>query len=172
MLTAGDDPQALESALRLGLAAGLPDEELLPGMEKLCELESAQKAEAERMAERRREAEAEAAKQAAEEAAELALRQRKLPKDGEVVLLSGLDKGLGPFGHGELDLKKHNGRFGRVVEQPTPSNRYLLRVAYDEMPANPESRQLVCVHTGTRCTDPDQRHGTWLAVPLQCVEQH
>ena len=165
MITSSDDPQKLEIALRMGLDAGLPDHVLMPGVLKLVEHEHEQKAAAEAKVLRRLKAAAEAAA-AANEAAE---KSRKTPREGDLVRIDGLTKGKSLVG-GEVNLAVHNGRVGRVVE-PTLSARYLVQTAYDEMPACPSSRRLVCVHTGTRCTDADQRHGVWLAVPLRCVNR-
>ena len=166
-----EEVEELERALRLGLDAGLPDEALLPGIERLVLLDAKRKDE---------EAAAAAAAQAAADAAiaeeraaeEHRRANQQVPRDGALVKIRGLTTGVGALGGAPIRLEQQNGRIGRVVEDPSPTMRYLSisAVAWDEMPANPTCRRLVTVHTGTTCSDADQRHGTWLALPLQHVE--
>ena len=169
LLQSSTDPEKLESLLKMGLDAGVPDEVLLQGITRMSELRQAKQAEA---AAEETAARAEAEKKAEEEAVARALKQ-PAPTEGSLVALHNLKEGRGPFGLGGLNLEKHNGRVGRVVSNP-PTSLVVTAVEHDSMPADPSARRLanrlVFVHSGICSSDSDRRHGLWLAVPLRYTE--
>lgn len=148
---AGDDPSSLEGLLRDGLAAGCTDELLECGLVRVAELEEARLARAAELEELRRR-ECEVLQTLIDDNPEATLRT------GSLVQLRGLTRGSGPFGLGEQQLDKFNGRLGRTVERAPP------HLAITAPPGASLADARVSIHLGCRPTDADQRHGVWLQV--------
>ena len=171
------DVNRIERALTDGLDAGVSDEELIYGILRLDEVKEEKQREA---AQAEQKARAERARMVAEEEAERA-RTRRPPREGSLVRLHSLTTAHGFCGMGKYDLTAQNGRIGRVVDVLGDEARFLVKTAAKAAPVGDKAvlttssanvnagdpNRLVTVHTGTRNTDLDRRHGLWLAVPIE-----
>jgi len=167
MLSSTAEPAKLELAIKLGIDAGVPDDVLLAGMERLMQIEDDRRLDEETKATAARAK----ARQFAEDAAALATASLAPPRDGSLITLRNLPtttrSGCRQDGKSTISLDKYNGRVARVVDQP-PS----MALVHDALPEDWPIDQTVFVHAGVCATDRNRQHGVWLHVPLELVQQH
>ena len=132
----------LERVLQEGLSQGVEDAVLERGLVRVCELEENERA-------------AVVAEQEKRAIAAMPVNER-LFREGSLVKLQGLSKGVGS-GAFEVALAKYNGRMGRVVEDPPA---WLMKAS-----GGSTDRGLVAVLLDSRSTDRDRSRGVWVAVP-------